>query len=148
MILSDNQLFSYNQQVAGADEQSTNIIDTGDVGDPGDDDGVLASHDIGPGNPVEFIAQIGSVAAAGAAAFTVQVITGATESAGVIQSPVVLAQSDIANADIAVGATANLRFIPNKVQRYLGLNYVVNSDVNVDVTVTAGINLGQTTNRP
>lgn len=140
-ILSDNLLFSYNQNVAGSDVDSTNVIDVGDVGDPGDDDGVLATHDIGKGNPVEFIARLVKVSTA--ADVTVNVITGSSvDSNGVIQNPVTLASTTIQSGDAVDGALANLHYIPTEVQRYLGLNYGTTGDVNV----TAGITLGVQSN--
>lgn len=140
-ILSDELLFSYDQNVAAADVDSTNVIDTGDVGNPGDDDtGAKASHDIAKGNPVSFMARVTKVTTAGD--LTVNVVTGSSVDVnGAIQSPVTLASTVVPSANVVDGALANLVILPLGVQRYLGLNYGITGDVDV----TAGVNLGTQT---
>lgn len=139
MIFSDNQLFSYQQNVAGSDVDSENVIDLGDTGDPGAKNGILFPHDVGKGNPVEFVAQVTGVTTA--ADLTVNVITGSSvDGSGVIQNPTTLASSTITNVED--GAQSHVRFIPTGAERYIGLNYGTTGDV----TVVAGINLGTQTN--
>lgn len=145
-ILSNEQLFSDNQQVTGSDADSTNVIDVGDVGNPHEPEGPLATHDIGKGNPVAISVRLTEVAAAGAANFTVSIITGSSVTGGVIDSPVTLVSTDIQNADIVDGALANVLHLPKNVDRYLGLHYGLNGDSNIDVSVSAGITLGNQTN--
>lgn len=125
LVLSSEQDIS---QTAGT-YNSTNVIDFGD-GSTTDADGVLA---LGGGHPIYVkIVIVEAVTSAGAATVQFQLETDYAEAFD--GSSVVLAETEaIGKATLVAGYECTLSMVPEQVERYLRVNYIIGT-----ATTTAG----------
>lgn len=143
MILSEQLIFSDAQSIAAVAStiNSTNIIDTGA---PGTVYGAAAALDrnVGEGNGVHILCQVTtSVASGGAATLTFQIETA--DNAAFTTNKVVVAQS---RAYSVAEAVAGLQFgvdsLPDDMQRFIRVNYVIGTATTTAGAVTAAITHG------
>lgn len=134
MILDNQTLFSDDQAITTT-AASTNIIDLGPIA-PG------IVRDIGPGKPIPVLVQVTEdFDAAGAATLTVAVQVDDNES---FSSPkTVISTGALALADLVAGYQVKLDYIPRGTdERYLRLNYTVDTGPMTAGKIKAGILLG------
>lgn len=120
MILSDELLFS-DEQAITTTAASTNLIDFGDaaalLGGPADQ-----SQDIGRGVPVPIFINVTEAFAAGTS-LQVQLQTDSDSGFG---SPTTLLETEVvATASLVAGYQFSPLYLPQHIERYVRLNYVV-----------------------
>ena len=143
MILSAEQLFSDDQAIT-ASAASTNYLDLGAPGTPHGAAAALA-QDIGKGEPIPILVQVTEDFA------TLTSLTIAIEvddNTSFSSATVVYASEAIAAAALLAGKTIPLQFVPNDVnERYVRVNYTVSGSNATAGKVTAGITMGNQTNK-
>lgn len=141
MILDTTAIFSSAQTITNGN--ATNVID---LGAPGTVLGASTalSRDVGPGEPLPFMAQV-ITAFAGAGTLTINIVTCDTIS---LSGAVTLASTAALTATTLVaGYQAALSIIPNQaVSRYLGVTYTV-STTSLTGVLSAAIVAGLQTNK-
>ena len=147
MIFSEQLKFSTDQdisQVAGT-YASTNIIDTGA---PGTVFGAAAAlnRNVGKGIPVPILVQLTEdIASAGASTLQIQIETASEEAMDTTN--VVVAQSRLyTKAECVAGLQFGVAILPNDMQRYIRVNYIIGTATTTAGLVTAGIVHGVQTN--
>ncbi|HHK8874970.1 TPA: Bbp16 family capsid cement protein [Escherichia coli] len=136
MILDKLLMFSEAQAVT-ASAASTDVIDLGPI------DG--ARRDIGVGYPLEFWATVNTTAtAAGAATVNIQLQTSPDNSTWTTLT----SSGDLALSALTSGKRVMSQKVPQGVQRYLRINYVVGTGPLTAGAFTAGINLDVDNNSP
>lgn len=136
MILDKLLMFSEAQAVT-ASAASNDVIDLGPI------DGTR--RDIGVGYPLEFWATVNtSAAAAGAATVNIQLQTSPDNSTWTTLST----SGDLALSALTSGKRVMSQKVPQGVQRYLRVNYVVGTGPLTAGAFTAGINLDVDNNSP
>lgn len=129
MILDKLLMLSEGQAVT-ASAASTDVIDLGPI------DGTR--RDIGVGYPLEFWATVNTTAtAAGAATVNIQLQTSPDNSTWTTLT----ASGDLALSALTAGKRVMSQKVPQGVQRYLRVNYVVGTGPLTAGAFTAGINL-------
>lgn len=136
MILDKLLMFSEAQAVT-ASAASTDVIDLGPI------DGTR--RDIGVGYPLELFVNVNTTAAAaGAATVNIQLQTSPDNSAWTTLA----STSDLALSSLTSGKRVWSQKVPQGVQRYLRVNYVVGTGPLTAGAFTAGINLDVDNNSP
>jgi hypothetical protein len=136
MILDKLLMFSEAQAVT-ASAASADVIDLGPI------DGTR--RDIGVGYPLEFWATVNTTAAAaGAATVNIQLQTSPDNSTWTTLST----SGDLALSALTSGKRVMSQKVPQGVQRYLRVNYVVGTGPLTSGAFTAGINLDVDNNSP
>ncbi|AWP32036.1 hypothetical protein B9D02_05345 [Pantoea vagans] len=136
MILDKLLMFSEAQAVT-ASAASTDVIDLGPI------DGTR--RDIGVGYPLELFVNVNTTAAAaGAATVNIQLQTSPDNSTWTTLA----ATSDLALSALTSGKRVWSQKVPQGVQRYLRVNYVVGTGPLTAGAFTAGINLDVDNNSP
>lgn len=136
MILDKLLMFSEAQAVT-ASAASADVIDLGPI------DGTR--RDIGVGYPLEFWATVNTTAAAaGAATVNIQLQTSPDNSTWTTLST----SGDLALSALTSGKRVMSQKVPQGVQRYLRVNYVVGTGPLTAGAFTAGINLDVDNNSP
>jgi len=136
MILDKLLMFSEAQAVT-ASAASNDVIDLGPI------DGTR--RDIGVGYPLEFWATVNTTAAAaGAATVNIQLQTSPDNSTWTTLST----SGDLALSALTSGKRVMSQKVPQGVQRYLRVNYVVGTGPLTAGAFTAGINLDVDNNSP
>ncbi|MDQ0628068.1 Bbp16 family capsid cement protein [Pantoea agglomerans] len=136
MILDKLLMFSEAQAVT-ASAASTDVIDLGPI------DGTR--RDIGVGYPLELFVNVNTTAAAaGAATVNIQLQTSPDNSAWTTLA----STSDLALSALTSGKRVWSQKVPQGVQRYLRVNYVVGTGPLTAGAFTAGINLDVDNNSP
>ncbi|MFW0699027.1 Bbp16 family capsid cement protein [Pantoea sp. R13S299] len=136
MILDKLLMFSEAQAVT-ASAASTDVIDLGPI------DG--NRRDIGVGYPLELFVNVNTTAAAaGAATVNIQLQTSPDNSAWTTLA----STSDLALSALTSGKRVWSQKVPQGVQRYLRVNYVVGTGPLTAGAFTAGINLDVDNNSP
>ncbi len=138
MILDYLNMFSQAQAVT-ATAPSTDVIDLGPLSGGND------VRDIGPGYPVEFMAQVASTAAAGGSA-TVTISLQTSKTSDFASAATLLQTGAIAVADLKAGYRY-VATVPHGVQRYLRVNYTVATGPLTAGAFTAGLLLDADANR-
>lgn len=142
MIFSLQQLFSDDQAIT-ATAVSTNIID---LGAPETPYGAKAAvyQDVGKGVPVPVLVQV-TEAFNTLTSLTVTIETSANSD---LSSPKVLSSQTIVLADLKVGKQLFVQWLPVEAdRRYLGVRYTVAGTAPTLGKITAGITMGNQTNR-
>jgi len=142
MIFSLQELFSDKQAIT-ATVVSTNIID---LKAPQTPYGAKAAvyQDVGKGNPVPILVQV-TEAFNTLTSLTITIETSANSD---LSSPKVLASQTILLADLKVGKQLTIQWLPVEAdRRYLGIRYTVAGTNPTLGRVTAGITMGNQTNR-
>lgn len=116
MILDYLNMFSQSQAVT-ATAVSADVIDLGPLYAGND------VRDIGPGYPIEFLAQVATTAAAAGAA-TVTISLQTSKTSDFATATTLLQTGAIAVADLKAGYRY-VATVPHGVQRYLRVNYAV-----------------------
>lgn len=136
MILDKLLMFSEAQAVT-ASAASTDVIDLGPI------DGTR--RDIGVGYPLELFVNVNTTAtAAGAATVNIQLQTSPDNSTWTTLA----STSDLALSALTSGKRIWSQKVPQGVQRYLRINYVVGTGPLTAGAFTAGINLDVDNNSP
>lgn len=136
MILDKLLMFSEAQAVT-ASAASTDVIDLGPI------DGTR--RDIGVGYPLELFVNVNTTAtAAGAATVNIQLQTSPDNSTWTTLA----STSDLALSALTSGKRVWSQKVPQGVQRYLRINYVVGTGPLTAGAFTAGINLDVDNNSP
>ncbi|MCK0554660.1 hypothetical protein KFO32_16590 [Pantoea ananatis] len=136
MIL-DKLLMLSEAQAVTASAASTDVIDLGPI------DGTR--RDIGAGYPLEFWATVNTTAAAaGAATVNIQLQTSPDNSTWTTLT----STGDLALSALTAGKRVMSQKVPQGVQRYLRVNYVVGTGPLTAGAFTAGINLDVDNNTP
>lgn len=136
MILDKLLMFSEAQAVT-ASAASTDVIDLGPI------DGTR--RDIGVGYPLEFWATVNTTAAAaGAATVNIQLQTSPDNSTWTTLT----STGDMGLSALTAGKRVMSQKVPQGVQRYLRVNYVVGTGPLTAGAFTAGINLDVDNNSP
>lgn len=136
MILDKLLMFSEAQAVT-ASAASTDVIDLGPI------DGTR--RDIGVGYPLELFVNVNTTAtAAGAATVNFQLQTSPDNSTWTTLTT----SGDLALTALTAGKRVMSQKVPQGVQRYLRLNYVVGTGPLTAGAFTAGINLDVDNNSP
>ncbi len=136
MIL-DKLLMLSEAQAVTASAASTDVIDLGPI------DGTR--RDIGVGYPLEFWATVNTTAAAaGAATVNIQLQTSPDNSTWTTLT----STGDLALSALTAGKRVMSQKVPQGVQRYLRVNYVVGTGPLTAGAFTAGINLDVDNNSP
>ncbi len=136
MILDKLLMFSEAQAVT-ASAASTDVIDLGPI------DGTR--RDIGVGYPLELFVNVNTTAtAAGAATVNFQLQTSPDNSTWTTLTT----SGDLALTALTAGKRVMSQKVPQGVQRYLRLNYVVGTGPLTAGEFTAGINLDVDNNSP
>ncbi|MEN4542896.1 Bbp16 family capsid cement protein [Pantoea agglomerans] len=136
MILDKLLMFSEAQAVT-ASAASTDVIDLGPI------DGTR--RDIGVGYPLELFVNVNTTAtAAGAATVNIQLQTSPDNSTWTTLA----STSDLALSALTSGKRVWSQKVPQGVQRYLRVNYVVGTGPLTAGAFTAGINLDVDNNSP
>lgn len=136
MILDKLLMFSEAQAVT-ASAASTDVIDLGPI------DGTR--RDIGVGYPLELFVNVNTTAAAaGAATVNIQLQTSPDNSAWTTLT----STGDLALSALTSGKRVMSQKVPQGVQRYLRVNYVVGTGPLTAGAFTAGINLDVDNNSP
>jgi len=136
MILDKLLMFSEAQAVT-ASAASTDVIDLGPI------DGTR--RDIGVGYPVELFVNVNTTAtAAGAATVNIQLQTSPDNSTWTTLA----STSDLALSAMTSGKRVWSQKVPQGVQRYLRINYVVGTGPLTAGAFTAGMNLDVDNNSP
>ena len=136
MIL-DKLLMLSEAQAVTASAASTDVIDLGPI------DGTR--RDIGVGYPLEFFVNVNTTAtAAGAATVNFQLQTSPDNSTWTTLT----SSGDLALTALTAGKRVMSQKVPQGVQRYLRLNYVVGTGPLTAGAFTAGINLDVDNNSP
>ncbi|MEX2991182.1 Bbp16 family capsid cement protein [Serratia fonticola] len=138
MILDYLNMFSQAQAVT-VTAVSTDVIDLGPLSGGND------VRDIGPGYPIEFLAQVATTAtAAGAATVTISLQTSKTSDFATATT--LLQTSAIPVADLKVGYRY-VATVPHGVQRYLRVNYAVATGPLTAGALTTGLLLDSDAHR-
>lgn len=136
MILDKLLMFSEAQAVT-ASAASTDVIDLGPI------DGTR--RDIGVGYPLELFVNVNTTAAAaGAATVNIQLQTSPDNSTWTTLT----STGDLALSALTSGKRVMSQKVPQGVQRYLRVNYVVGTGPLTAGAFTAGINLDVDNNSP
>lgn len=136
MIL-DKLLMLSEAQAVTASAASTDVIDLGPI------DGTR--RDIGVGYPLELFVNVNTTAtAAGAATVNFQLQTSPDNSTWTTLT----SSGDLALTALTAGKRVMSQKVPQGVQRYLRLNYVVGTGPLTAGAFTAGINLDVDNNSP
>lgn len=136
MILDKLLMFSEAQAVT-ASAASTDVIDLGPI------DGTR--RDIGVGYPLELFVNVNTTAAAaGAATVNIQLQTSPDNSTWTTLT----SSGDLALSALTSGKRVMSQKVPQGVQRYLRINYVVGTGPLTAGAFTAGINLDVDNNSP
>lgn len=136
MILDKLLMFSEAQAVT-ASAASTDVIDLGPI------DGTR--RDIGVGYPLELFVNVNTTAAAaGAATVNIQLQTSPDNSTWTTLT----SSGDLALSSLTSGKRVMSQKVPQGVQRYLRVNYVVGTGPLTAGAFTAGINLDVDNNSP
>ncbi|MGL3999847.1 Bbp16 family capsid cement protein [Pantoea eucalypti] len=136
MILDKLLMFSEAQAVT-ASAASTDVIDLGPI------DGTR--RDIGVGYPLELFVNVNTTAAAaGAATVNIQLQTSPDNSTWTTLT----SSGDLALSALTSGKRVMSQKVPQGVQRYLRVNYVVGTGPLTAGAFTAGINLDVDNNSP
>lgn len=136
MILDKLLMFSEAQAVT-ASAASTDVIDLGPI------DGTR--RDIGVGYPLELFVNVNTTAAAaGAATVNIQLQTSPDNSTWTTLT----SSGDLALSALTAGKRVMSQKVPQGVQRYLRVNYVVGTGPLTAGAFTAGINLDVDNNSP
>lgn len=136
MILDKLLMFSEAQAVT-ASAASTDVIDLGPI------DGTR--RDIGVGYPLELFVNVNTTAAAaGAATVNIQLQTSPDNSTWTTLT----SSGDLALSALTSGRRVMSQKVPQGVQRYLRVNYVVGTGPLTAGAFTAGINLDVDNNSP
>lgn len=139
-ILSNESLFS-NEQAVTVTALSTNVIDLGERGTPVGGKTALIG-DISLGNPIEILCQVNEDFAT-LTSLKIAIEVGATASLGTE-----VASITVLLASLVTGYQFPLRYLPTLgTGRYLGLRYTVAGSTATAGKVTAGVTLGNQTNR-
>ena len=139
MILSNELLFSDKQALTGSAD-STNVVDLGVAGTPYGAAAPL-NRDIGKGAKIPLLVQV-TAPFNTLTSLTINLSTGSATTLGTV-----IASQTIVRADLVAGKQINLDFLPNGiVERYVGMEYVVNGSNPSEGTITAGISMGNQTN--
>lgn len=142
MIFSLQQLFSDDQAIT-ADAISTNVIDLGVAGTPYGAAAAL-NNDKGKGTPIPILIQV-TEAFATLTSLTITVEVSANAD---LSSSTVLATETILAAALVAGKKTNLQVLPNGANaRYLGIRYNVNGSDATAGKITAGVTMGNQTNK-
>nr|WP_154927529.1 hypothetical protein [Pantoea agglomerans] len=136
MTLDKLLMFSEAQAVT-ASAASTDVIDLGPI------DGTR--RDIGVGYPLELFVNVNTTAAAaGAATVNIQLQTSPDNSTWTTLT----STGDLALSALTAGKRVMSQKVPQGVQRYLRVNYVVGTGPLTAGAFTAGINLDVDNNSP
>lgn len=142
MIFSAQQLFSDDQAIT-ATAVGTNVIDLGTAGTPYGAAAAL-NNDKGKGTEIPVLIQVTEAFNT----LTSLTITLETSANADLSSSTVLATETIALAALTVGKKTNLQIAPNGITgRYLGTRYTVTGTNPTLGKITAGITLGNQTNK-
>lgn len=129
-MINDKLLMLSEAQAVTASAVSTDTIDLGPI------DGTR--RDIGVGEPLEYWATVNTTAtAAGAATVNIQLQTSPDNSTWTTLT----SSGDLALASLVAGRRIASQKVPQGVQRYLRVNYVVGTGPLTAGAFTAGINL-------
>lgn len=140
MIFSEQLKFSDNQTlaVAAGTVNSTNVVDTGA---PGTVFGAAAplKRNVGPGEDADILIQLtADLTSAGAATLQFQIET-ADDAAFAVNAAVVAESRVYTLAESVAGLQFGVDSLPEDMQRFIRVNYVIGAFAGTGGTVTAGI---------
>lgn len=142
MIFSAQQLFSDDQAVT-ATAISENVIDLGVAGTPYGAQAAL-DQDVGKGTPIPVLVQV-TEDFNNATSVEVEIVSSANAD---LSAGTTLVSQTILLADLVAGRQMYNQVVPNGAdERYLGLRYTVVGTAPTAGTFTAGITMGNQTNR-
>jgi hypothetical protein len=147
MIFSENLKFSDDQDLAqtAGTYNSTNVINTGAAGTVYGAASAL-SRNVGPGQPVPFLAQVTEdFASAGACTLQFQIET-ADEEAFDTTNVVVAESRAYSKTESVAGLQWGVQVMPADLKQFIRVNYVIGTATTTAGKATAGIVHGVQTN--
>jgi hypothetical protein len=143
MILDKESMFSDDQAIT-ATAASTNIIDLGATGTVVGSSSALKRY-LGQGEPIEILVQWTATAVSGGSS-TVTVDLETDDNSGFSSAATLATTGAIVKATLVQGHRMSIKFMPEKTERYLRLNFTVATANLTAGTVTAGLVMGTQTN--
>ena len=143
MILDTQSMFSDDQAIT-ATAASTNIIDLGATGTVVGSSSALKRY-LGQSEPIEILVQWTATAVSGGSS-TVTVDLETDDNSGFSSATTLATTGAVVKATLVQGHRMSIKFMPEKTERYIRLNYTVATANLTAGTVTAGLVIGTQTN--